>query len=76
MMYYISCEMNLLTNFILQTLSTYISSTQVGAGVYSLLSHPMYGGLLMLCVGYSMLCLDAEKLVLSAVLGFSLVSVA
>lgn len=44
----------------------------VNVGVYELVRHPMYGGLVMFGLGYSVLLESTERLFLSVVLFFLL----
>lgn len=46
----------------------------VNTGVYEYVRHPMYGGLILTAVGLSVLSNSVEKLLLTAVLTFALVS--
>ena len=45
----------------------------ISAGIYQVVRHPMYGGLLSLCTGIAMLNRSAEKVLFSIALGFVLV---
>ena len=45
----------------------------VSTGIYQVVRHPMYGGLLSVCLGIAMLNRSAEKVLFSIALGFILV---
>lgn len=47
----------------------------VNTGVYESVRHPMYGGLILTAVGLSVMSNSVEKLLLTAVLTFALVSI-
>jgi protein-S-isoprenylcysteine O-methyltransferase Ste14 len=47
-------------------------NTLVSRGVYALVRHPMYGGLVLFCIGRSILANSMVKLLLSVVLAFVL----
>lgn len=51
------------------------TSIVVDNGVYRLVRHPMYGGLLMICAGVSIILGSVNKLLLTVVLAWVLVSI-